>query len=249
LGLASKASAFYTAISTGSNPTLYYLDNNLIGGDLAPAIQFTGSNEYHFDGSYVALLGTGGAAAIIVVGQSSCSGNCADALTGSGLRTENQSSATQVPAIQFATTSYAGNITGSFNTDYNYTTGVGGAAITCLSGANLGQYFIDTNGQDAYGIECPGSVFNSDLRLGGDGSFGYIGLTGVGGQQTGANVSDLDIVWSSLAQTSATTVFTTGLPSTASGIHIRANYNNLVFSDLYTDLFSKTDLISSRRTR
>ncbi|KQV58703.1 hypothetical protein ASC70_08055 [Caulobacter sp. Root343] len=135
---ASIASKFIT-IPTAVDFTQGYIDRCEFVAEYVAPLEFSGGNSLSIRSTYCALTGAGSAGRIFLVDAHGNGGGCN--VNADELRTENQSTATSVPAVYFATTSTAGKIHGRLSSD---TTSA--AAIAGASGANIANYSFNIQG-------------------------------------------------------------------------------------------------------
>lgn len=186
-GVTSK----YQGISATPDSTLFSVDKCVFNGATAPALEYTGGSAISLTDTYCAIIGSGSAGAIVrVSSNNSSSGN---ALLARGLRTENQSSATGVPAIQWKAKSLqvvinygqlesdsAGVMFASdaginlSNVDVNVSGGTVGnllslgggicrARISCITGTNLFGSVGDTTAANTHDVEVRGGMTKASV--------------------------------------------------------------------------------------
>lgn len=143
MGIAKPANVTSKFITLSSAPdwTQGYVERCEFTGCAAPALMWMGGSSICITDSYFALTGTGSAKIVEVTSPSGASGN---AIFSSGLRTENQSSATGVTALFFTAAANYSVIQATLETK----TGDGGFMIGSGSGS-LGFCQFSVNSSSA----------------------------------------------------------------------------------------------------
>lgn len=131
-GIQSK----FGPMSSELDLTQVYVFQSQIGGDKAPALEFTGGAAISLRDIYAATCGEGSEHIVKISAANRHSGN---SFWADVLRTENQSKATHVGAVHFSARSICGRIVGNLQTDLD------GYAIGSDAGCTVERYQLQVN--------------------------------------------------------------------------------------------------------